>query len=59
MSLYRTVLAEGQHDDFVTLLNRDLLIAQWPALRALVSRHIRNVWEDTFPELVHRTSTAA
>ncbi|MFC4465555.1 hypothetical protein ACFPH6_13615 [Streptomyces xiangluensis] len=59
MSLYRTVLAEGQHDDLVSLLNRDLLISQWPTLRTLVSRHIRKVWEDAFPDLAHRTSTAA
>ncbi|MFG3002206.1 hypothetical protein [Streptomyces sp. NPDC048340] len=46
MGLYRTVLAEGRHEDLVTLLNRDLLLAQWPVLRALVSRLIRRVWEE-------------
>ncbi|AZM93752.1 MULTISPECIES: hypothetical protein [Streptomyces] len=51
MGLYRTVLAEGQHEDLVKLLNRDLLAAQWPVLRTLVSRHVRQVWEETFPEL--------
>ncbi|MGW2706707.1 hypothetical protein [Streptomyces sp. NPDC001340] len=59
MSLYRTVLAEGQRDDLITLLNRDLLVAQWPVLRTLVSRHIRLVWEEAFPALARRTSTAA
>ncbi|MGP3982908.1 hypothetical protein [Streptomyces sp. KR80] len=59
MSLYRTVLAEGQRDDLVTLLNQDLLLAQWPVLRTLISRHIRRVWEDAFPTLASRTSTAA
>ncbi|WP_055534424.1 hypothetical protein [Streptomyces graminilatus] len=54
MSLYRTVLAEGQRDDLVTFLHRDLLIEQWPVLRTLVSRHIRTVWEETFPELMRR-----
>ncbi|MGW1894184.1 hypothetical protein ACWCP6_28655 [Streptomyces sp. NPDC002004] len=58
MSLYRTVLAEGQRDDLTTLLNQDLLLAQWPVLRTLVSRHIRLVWEDAFPAL-RRTSAAA
>ena len=43
MSMYRTVLAEGQADDLVTLLNRDLLMAQWPVLRSLISRAIRDV----------------
>ncbi|MER6421920.1 hypothetical protein [Streptomyces sp. NPDC001137] len=52
MSLYRTVLAEGQRDDLVAFLNRDLLLAQWPDLRTLISRHIRAVWEEAFPELV-------
>lgn len=56
MGLYRTVLAEGQHEDLVALLNRDLLLAQWPVLRTLVSRHLREVWEDTFPELVTTAS---
>lgn len=51
MGLYRTVLAEGRREDLVTLLNRDLLLAQWPVLRTLVSRHVRQVWEEAFPEL--------
>lgn len=51
MGMYRTVLAEGQREDLVRLLNRDLLVAQWPVLRRLVSRHVRAVWEDAFPEL--------
>ncbi|MFJ8078031.1 hypothetical protein ACIQ7Q_29915 [Streptomyces sp. NPDC096176] len=59
MSLYRTVLAEGQHRDLATFLNRDLLASQWPVLRTLVSRHIRDVWEDAFPELAHEASAAA
>ncbi|MFE2322576.1 hypothetical protein ACFXD5_01355 [Streptomyces sp. NPDC059385] len=59
MGLYRTVLAEGQHEDLVSLLNRDLLPAQWPVLRTLVSRHLREVWEDAFPELASTGSAAA
>ncbi|MEF2529095.1 hypothetical protein [Streptomyces sp. CS62] len=59
MGLYRTVLAEGQHEDLVTLLNRDLLLEQWPVLRTLVSRHIRRVWEEAFPQLVPSESAAA
>jgi len=51
MSLYRVVLAEGQRDDLVAYLNKGLLLGQWPILRTLVSRHIRNVWEGAFPEL--------
>jgi hypothetical protein len=52
MSLYRVVLAEGQRDDLVAYLNMDLLVSQWPALRTLISRHIRAVWEAAFPQLV-------
>ncbi|MFE9630895.1 hypothetical protein [Streptomyces sp. NPDC006463] len=59
MGLYRTVLAEGQHEDLVTLRNRDLLLAQWPVLRTMVSRHVRQVWEEAFPELATAGSAAA
>ncbi|WP_218006009.1 hypothetical protein [Actinomadura hibisca] len=51
MSVYRTVLVEGQRDDLMVLLNKDLLTAQWPFLRNLVSRTIREVWESAFTEL--------
>ncbi|MEU5158990.1 hypothetical protein AB0G74_05180 [Streptomyces sp. NPDC020875] len=51
MGLYRTVLAEGQSQDLIDYLNRDLLVEQWPVLRTLVSRPIRDVWEGSFPEL--------
>ncbi|MFE9636980.1 hypothetical protein [Streptomyces sp. NPDC006463] len=59
MSLYRTVLAEGQRDDLTAYLNQDLLVEQWPVLRTLVSRHIRQVWEEAFPQLADQASTAA
>ncbi|MFI1284672.1 hypothetical protein ACH4U5_28660 [Streptomyces sp. NPDC020858] len=59
MGLYRTVLAEGQHEDLVNLLNHGLLLAQWPVLRTLVSRHVRQVWEEAFPELASGGSVAA
>ncbi|MEU2564952.1 hypothetical protein ABZ626_37355 [Streptomyces longispororuber] len=59
MSLYRTVLAEGLRQDVVTYLNRDLLLAQWPVLRTLISRPIREVWEARFPVLTARAATAA
>ncbi|GGX69442.1 hypothetical protein [Streptomyces fructofermentans] len=51
MGLYRTVLAEGQRQDLVTLLNRDLLLGQWPVLRTLISRPLLEAWETAFPEL--------
>ncbi|MEU9377164.1 hypothetical protein AB0D94_25765 [Streptomyces sp. NPDC048255] len=49
--MYRTALAEGQQKDLVNFLNRDLLLARWPTLRGLPSRHLRQAWEDAFPEL--------
>lgn len=51
MSLYRTVLAEGQCQDLVRFLNKELLLAQWPVLRRMVSRHLCQVWEEAFPAL--------
>ncbi|MFD5618246.1 hypothetical protein [Streptomyces yangpuensis] len=59
MGLYRTVLAEGQREDLVNLLNHDLLLSQWPVLRTLVSRHVRQVWEEAFPELTTGGTAAA
>ncbi|MGV9248662.1 hypothetical protein [Streptomyces sp. NPDC003710] len=59
MSLYRAVLAEGQRDDLVALLNRRLLLEQWPVLRRLISPHLRDVWEETFPDLARTASAAA
>ncbi|GAB7101769.1 hypothetical protein JCM4814A_00830 [Streptomyces phaeofaciens JCM 4814] len=59
MSLYRTVLTEGQRADITAFLNRDLLLAQWPRMRTMISRHVRDAWEAAFPELQHRASPAA
>lgn len=59
MTLYRTVLAEGQRDDLSGLLNRDLLLSRWPILRNLISRNIRDVWESAFPELRDTCKTGA
>ncbi|MEV4936466.1 transcriptional regulator [Streptomyces zaomyceticus] len=59
MSCYRIVLAEGQHDDLVRHLNRELLVAMWPVLRTLISRDIRDVWEAAFTELAPDAQAAA
>ncbi|OKH90930.1 hypothetical protein [Streptomyces uncialis] len=59
MSLYRAVLAEGQHDDLVRFLDVSLLMAQWPVLRTLISKPLRDVWEDSFPSLRETTTAAA
>ncbi|MEU3369606.1 hypothetical protein ACFYM2_19270 [Streptomyces sp. NPDC006711] len=59
MSLYRTVLAEGQRQDLIDFLHRDLLIAQWPVLRTLIGRPVRHAWEAAFPELAAARSVRA
>lgn len=59
MTLYRTVLAEGQRDDLCGLLNQNRLLSQWPVLRNLISRNIRDVWESAFPELRTSGTTGA
>ncbi|MGW3301082.1 transcriptional regulator [Streptomyces rubiginosohelvolus] len=59
MSYYRIVLAEGQHDDLVRYLDRDLLISLWPTLRTLISRDVREDWEDSFDELAHSARAVA
>lgn len=51
MSLYRTVLAEGMRDDLCRLLNKGILLELWPVLHKLISRAIKDVWEEAFPEL--------
>ncbi|MEU1183788.1 hypothetical protein ABZ464_40415 [Streptomyces sp. NPDC005820] len=51
MSLYRSVLTEGQREDITCFLNRDLLLALWPTMRTMISRHVRDAWETAFPEL--------
>ncbi|MEU6002873.1 hypothetical protein ABZ837_34315 [Streptomyces sp. NPDC047197] len=58
MGLYRTVLAEGLHDDLCAYLDHELLRAQWPILRTLVSPTVRDVWETRFPQL-HPTASGA
>ncbi|MGW1544932.1 hypothetical protein ACWCPM_32730 [Streptomyces sp. NPDC002309] len=35
----------------MALLHHRLLAKQWTVLRRLISPHIREVWEDAFPEL--------
>ena len=50
-SMYQIVLTEGLREDLAAYLNRRLLIRQWPMLRTIVGRVIRDVWEAAFPEL--------
>ncbi|MEU5839190.1 hypothetical protein ABZ820_36800 [Streptomyces diacarni] len=57
MGLYRVVLAEGLRDDLCAYLNHELLNAQWPVLRTLISRTVREVWETAFPQLLDAGSS--
>ncbi|MFF8659734.1 hypothetical protein [Streptomyces huasconensis] len=59
VGLYRTVLADGQRQDIIGFLNRDLLLAQWPVLRTLISRPARHAWEAAFSELTAALAPAA
>ncbi|MBL3666921.1 hypothetical protein JL475_13135 [Streptomyces sp. M2CJ-2] len=52
MGLYRIALAEGQQGDLMAFLDHGLLVEQWPVLRKPISRHVREAWKGTFPELV-------
>ncbi|WP_405973272.1 hypothetical protein OG496_31105 [Streptomyces sp. NBC_00988] len=58
MSLYRTVLAEGQRGDLIACLDRGLLVEQWSVLRKLIGRHVREVWEEAFPELAQPSTSS-
>ncbi|WP_326755239.1 hypothetical protein OH738_09950 [Streptomyces hirsutus] len=59
MGLYRTVLHEGLRDGLPRYLDQDLLLHLWPALRTLIGRTVRVVWEDAFPQLASLTRAAA
>lgn len=59
MSCYRIVLGEGLHDDLIQYLDPHLLIGMWPTLRTLISRDLRDVWEEAFTELPHGAQAAA
>jgi hypothetical protein len=54
MTLYRTVLQQGLHDDLLTYLNKEMLLQLWPVLRTLVGRTVRSEWENAFPRLAAR-----
>jgi hypothetical protein len=49
--MYQVVLTEGLREDLAAYLNRRLLVRNWPVLRTVIGRVIRDVWEAAFPEL--------
>lgn len=50
-SMYHILLTDGQADDLTSFLDCRLLVSQWPVLRRMVGRIVRDVWESAFPEL--------
>jgi hypothetical protein len=49
--MYQVVLTEGLREDLAAYLNHGLLVSQWPMLRTVVGRVVRDTWEAAFPEL--------
>lgn len=55
--MYRIVLLNGMHEDYVRYLNAAQLVAHWPVLRKMLGRGVRTAWEDRFAQL--QTAAAA
>jgi hypothetical protein len=59
LHMYQIVLTDGQREDIMAYVNRQLLVSQWPMIRKLVGRVIRDVWESAFPELAEGQASSA
>ncbi|MEU4168991.1 hypothetical protein AB0F46_19225 [Streptomyces sp. NPDC026665] len=57
LGMYRIVLLNGMHEDYVRYLNAAQLVARWPILRKMLGRGVRSAWENRFTQL--QTATAA
>ncbi|MFG2197088.1 hypothetical protein [Streptomyces sp. NPDC048639] len=51
LGMYRIVIGSGLHEDITTYLSAGLLRQHWPVLRRMLSKAVRAVWEEHFPEL--------
>ncbi|WP_327722820.1 hypothetical protein OG381_48630 (plasmid) [Streptomyces sp. NBC_00490] len=51
LAMYRIVLLNGKHEDYVRYLDAAQLIAHWPVLRKMLGRGARTVWEARFAPL--------
>ncbi|GAA2503510.1 hypothetical protein [Winogradskya humida] len=51
LTLYTTLIGDGQRADLARRINRDLLIADWPKIRMLTARVLIQTWESLLPEL--------
>ncbi|WP_020124453.1 hypothetical protein [Streptomyces canus] len=51
LGMYRIVLLNGKHQDFVRYLDAARLVAYWPTLRKMLGRGVRTTWEARFAQL--------
>jgi hypothetical protein len=51
LTLYTTLIGEGQRADLAQWINRDLLVRDWPKIRMLTARVLIRAWESLLPEL--------
>ncbi|GLW04969.1 hypothetical protein Misp01_00990 [Microtetraspora sp. NBRC 13810] len=51
LSMYHVVLTEGRRQDVETYVCADHVLADWPRLRRLVARRLREAWEVRFTVL--------
>jgi hypothetical protein len=51
LSLYTTLIGDGQRGDLARWINREYLLADWPHVRKQTSRLLTRVWEELLPAL--------
>jgi len=51
LGMYRIVLLNGRHEDYIHYLDGALLVGRWPVLRKMLGRGVRTAWEDRFLQL--------
>ena len=50
--IYSAVLSNGQRDEIASLVNRDLLLQEWPYLT--IDSRVVDLWAHRFPEVAAR-----
>jgi hypothetical protein len=51
LTLYLTLIGEGQRADLARWINWALLVKDWPKVRLLTAKDLTRVWEDLLPDL--------
>jgi hypothetical protein len=51
LTLYTTLLGEGQREDIARWVNPQHLVADWPSIRRLTARNLISAWESRLPAL--------